>query len=370
MRIHDFSAEGQTSPPPQPRTQPTTYSVPVIDLSKEKWRQIVVARGTPTLYQGHPTTLLMPDGKTMFAVWTMNHGGPCGPLKKSNDGGLTWSELLPVPDNWPTVKNCPCIHRLTDPHGVERLFVFAGNGLMYQSVSLDQGRTWSPFEPNGLHCVVAPITIIPIPGKRLLALYHRGHSDKDRTPLAIWQSISSDGGLTWAPERKVAEREWADPCEPAVIRSPDGKQLAAVMRENSRRYNSLLMTSNDEGETWSKLVEVPASLTGDRHMPRYTPDGRLVIAFRDTAAGSPTKGDFAAWVGTYDDMVNLREGQYRVRLLDSPVKGDLGYPGLELLPDGTLVATTYAVLEKGEKNSVVSVRFTMKELDEKARKTH
>ena len=130
------------------------------------------------------------------------------------------------------------------------------------------------------------------------------------------------------------------------------------------------MTSNDEGETWSPLVEVPASLTGDRHMPRYTPDGRLVIAFRDTAAGSPTKGDFVAWVGTYDDMVNLREGQYRVRLLDSPVKGDLGYPGLELLPDGTLVATTYAVLEKGEKNSLVSVRFTMKELDAKARKMY
>jgi len=384
MRIADFSADGKTTPLPPPRTQPTKYSIPTIDLSKETWRRVVIARGTPTVYQGHPTTVLMADNKTLFAVWTKDHGGACGPMKKSSDAGLTWSELLPVPETWKTVKNCPCIHRLTDPQGVERLLVFAGNGLMYQSVSEDGGKTWTPMEPNGLHCVVAPITIVPISGKRLLALYHRGPGDRDKPGLIIWQSISSDGGLTWAPERKVAEREWADPCEPAVIRSPDGRQLAALMRENSRRYNSLLITSNDEGETWSKPVELPAALTGDRHMPRYTHDGgaveagaacaaaphlrapgRLVIPFRDMAAGSPTKGDFVAWVGTYDDIVNLREGQYRVRLLDSPVKGDLGYPGLELLPDGTLIATTYAVLAKGEKNSVVSVRFTMKELDEK-----
>ncbi|MBM4085827.1 MAG: exo-alpha-sialidase [Planctomycetes bacterium] len=50
------------------------------------------------------------------------------------------------------------------------------------------------------------------------------------------------------------------------------------------------------------------------------------------------------------------------------MKGDLGYPGLELLPDGTFIATTYAVLEKGEKQSVVSVRFTMKDLDERGAK--
>ena len=53
-----------------------------------------------------------------------------------------------------------------------------------------------------------------------------------------------------------------------TVTLPDGKQLAAVMRENQRRYNSFLITSDDEGETWSPLVELPARLTGDRHMPR------------------------------------------------------------------------------------------------------
>ena len=36
---------------------------------------------------------------------------------------------------------------------------------------------------------------------------------------------------------------------------------------------------------------------------------------------------------------------------------------MELLPDGTIVATTYVVLKSGEKNSVVSVRFKIDELD-------
>jgi hypothetical protein len=310
------------------RTQPTTYSIPIIDISHETERQVII-ESIPGQYLGHPTTVMLRDNKTIFVTYPLGHGGPAAVLKKSTDGGLTWSERLPVPDNWATATNCPCIHRLTDRESVERLFVFEGNGKMRQAVSNDNGETWTPFEPNGLNCVVAPITIIPIVGNRHLAIYQQ--------PQSIWQSISHDGGLTWEPERKIAAN-----------------------------YNSLLIVSDDEGETWSEPVELPASMTGDRHLPRYSHDGRIVMPFRDMAMGSPTKGDFVAWVGTYDDIINLKEGQYRIKLLDSPVKRDLGYPGLELLPDSTFIATTYAVLKEGEKHSVVSVRFKLREIDEKA----
>ena len=365
MRIAEFSAVGEMRPLPPARTQPVSYSIPTIDLSTETWRQYIVER-IPGQYLGHPTTVLLRDNRTILCTYPLGHGGPSAVLKRSTDGGKTWSERLPVPENWATATNCPCLHRLTGPDGVERLFVFEGNGEMRQSVSLDEGATWTPFEPNGLHCVVAPITITPTAGQRHLAIYQRGFGDRDRSPQTVWQSISTDGALTWEPERLIAKFEGADPCEPAIIRSPDGKQLAVVMRENTRRYNSMLIVSDDEGETWSEPVELPASLTGDRHMPRYAQDGRLVMTFRDVALGSPTRGDFVGWVGTYDDLVNLREGQYRIRLLNSPVKFDLGYPGLELLPDGTLVTTTYAVLAEGEKHSVVSVHFKLEEIDAKA----
>ena len=59
-------------------------------------------------------------------------------------------------------------------------------------------------------------------------------------------------------------------------------------------------------------------------------------------------------------------GQYRVKLLHHHGKraGDCGYPGVELLADGTVVATTYVQYAAGtEQNSVVSVRFKLSETD-------
>src|SRR5690606_32967717 len=76
------------------------HALPTIDLSDDTDRQVVVARGTRKIYQGHPTTVLLPDGKTMYCVWSIGHGGHCGPMKRSLDGGVTWSPLLDVPDTW------------------------------------------------------------------------------------------------------------------------------------------------------------------------------------------------------------------------------------------------------------------------------
>ena len=77
--------------------------LPLVDISGETGRQTIIAAGTETVYQGHPTTLLMPDGKTMFAVWTIGHGGHCGPMARSEDGGLHWTRLddqLPKGFRW------------------------------------------------------------------------------------------------------------------------------------------------------------------------------------------------------------------------------------------------------------------------------
>jgi hypothetical protein len=183
-----------------------------------------------------------------------------------------------------------------------------------------------------------------------------------------WISISADGGLTWGPQRSIARANeqfpGAWPCEPAFVRSPDGQEIACLMRENSRRYMSMVMFSRDEGATWSEMRELPRELTGDRHQPRYAPDGRLVIPMRDTAPASPTRGHFVAWIGTYEDIAGGRPGQYRVKLLHSHAGSDCGYPGLELLPDDTLVATTYIKYRPGpEKQSVASVRFKLFEID-------
>ena len=38
-------------------------------------------------------------------------------LKRSADGGLTWSERLPLPENWATSLETPTIHRVVGPDG-------------------------------------------------------------------------------------------------------------------------------------------------------------------------------------------------------------------------------------------------------------
>ena len=83
------------------------------------------------------------------------------------------------------------------------------------------------------------------------------------------------------------------------------------------------------------------------------------------AQKSSTRGHFVAWVGTYDDIRNSKPGQYRVKLLHSYKGRDCGYPGMEILPDGTILATTYIKYRPGnEKPSVVSVQFKIEETDE------
>lgn len=347
-------------------------NLPIIDISRETHRHVIIARGTDDVYQGHPTTVLMPDGKTIFCVWTYNHGGHSGPMARSNDAGKTWVRLDDrLPEGFQQHKNCPSIYRLIDPAGKARLWVFSAQPNMPRIVSEDGGETWREMPPLDLPCVMTFSSAIQLKNGRYLGMYHRredavtGESIKT-IPLNVIQVETADGGLTWSAPRVVAAVPGKKPCEPFVFRSPDGNELCCLMRENTHTGNSLMMFSRDEAATWSTPQDTCWGLTGDRHMGTYTPDGRLVIAFRDQAPESPTKGHFVAWVGTYEDIKNGRPGQYRIKLLHSHAGGDCGYPGVERLPDGTMLTTTYIKYEAGTaKHSVVCVRFNLMEIDGK-----
>ena len=178
-----------------------------------------------------------------------------------------------------------------------------------------------------------------------------------RGRFVVYSVRSRDGGLTWGEPRAVCSHATACLCEPGVVRSPDGKQMAMLLRENSRRYNSFVTFSSDNGETWSEPREVQGALTGDRHTIRYLRDGRLFASFRDMCRESPTRGDWVGWVGTYEDIVEGREGQYRVRLMKNYDGDDCGYPGVLVMADGTVAATSYGAWTPGEKQYVVTVRF-------------
>jgi hypothetical protein len=347
---------------------PRGYTVPLIDLASQRERQTVVDREKGQ-YLGHPTTVLLEDGRTMIIVYPKGHGQGAIVMKRSTDGGISWSDRLPTPANWATSLETPTIHRVVDPQGRKRLILFSGLYPIRMARSQDDGRTWTPLEPIGdFGGIVAMSSVELLKNGDYMALFHddgrflRGEGKV--TKFRVYKTISHDGGLTWEPPEVIAEHPDAHLCEPGLIRSPDGKQIAVLLRENSRKFNSFVIFSDDEGRTWTAPRELPGSLTGDRHVGKYAPDGRLFISFRDMTRVSPTKGDWVGWVGTYDDIVAGREGRYRVRLMDNTKGVDCAYPGVEVLPEGTFVVTTYGHWTEGEPAYVVSVRFKLSELDD------
>lgn len=365
------------------------YRIPLIDLSFAGDLQFTVDE-EPGQYLGHPTSVLLSDRKTILVVYPKGHGRGAIVMKKSADGGKTWSERLPTPDNWDTSMETPTLYAATDQQGVRRLLLFSGGfAPVRMAVSEDEGSTWTQLRPIGDYGgVVAMADLIALKDGRHMAFFHGknrrfvggqedpalvspdylksiGQPVRRTETKRIYKTVSDDGGLTWSEPEIAVEHPEAGICEPGLIRSPDGNQLAMLLRENTRRLNSFISFSNDEGASWSEPRQLPASLTGDRHQAVYAPDGRLFISFRDTTRESLTPGDWVAWVGTYDDMAQGREGQYRVRLKANFVAHDCAYPAVELLPDGTLVTLTYGHWDckKDKPPYIAGLRFKIEDLD-------
>ncbi|MFO0908044.1 MAG: sialidase family protein [Isosphaeraceae bacterium] len=347
--------------------QPAGYTIPVVDLEGQPGRRVVVDR-EPGQYLGHPTTVLLEDGKTILCVYPRGHGKGAIMLRRSGDGGKTWSAPLPTPANWSTSLETPTIHRVVDGSGKKRLIVFSGLYPIRLASSDDDGTTWTPLAPIGdFGGIVAMASVERLRNGDFLALFHDDgrffHKGGKPSVFTVYSTRSRDGGLTWDAPATIAMRPDVHLCEPGIIRSPDGKQLAVLLRENSRKRNSFLILSDDEGQTWTQPRELPGSLTGDRHVGRYAPDGRLFLSFRDTTRESPTKGDWVGWVGTYEDIMQGRQGAYRVRIAKNHKGADCAYPGVEVLPDGSFVVTTYGHWTEGESPYILSVRFSLSELD-------
>ncbi len=368
-------------------------TIPAVDLDVDEISQVVVDREEGQ-YLGHISTILLEDGKTILASYPKGHGRGPAILKRSEDGGKTWSDRLPVPESWATSRETPTLMRTVDAQGMKRIVMWSGLYPIRTSISEDDGYTWTELKPVGDWggiTVMGSTTPLNTGAGHYLATFHDdgrfikgGEGEFWGSPagessgfMTVYTTKSTDGGLTWSYPEAIFKDSTIFLCEPGIIRSPDGNQIAVLLRENKRVKNSYIIFSDDEGKTWTTPRELPLALTGDRHTAKYTTDGRLFISFRTISpkqkqADRPFETSWGGWVGTYDDLVKGTEGQYVVRLKKNyPSEGgwdyDTAYPGVEVLPDGTIVTTTYGHWEVGKKPYIVSVRFTLDQLEELAR---
>lgn len=351
--------------------------VPIVDLDRpEHAHRFAVVDREPGQYLGHPTTALLEDGRTIICVYPKGHGRGAIVMKRSRDGGRSWSERLPTPENWATSQETPTIHRIQDSGDARRLILFSGLHPIRIASSDDDGETWTSLAPVGdWGGIVAMSTVEPVGPRngdappRLMALFHDDGrffapgGGRAGGTFTLYRTWSDDAGRTWSDPDAIWSGSSLHLCEPGVVRSPDGGTIAILLRENRRRSTSHVMFSRDEGRTWSEPRRLSLALTGDRHTARYGPGGRLFVSFRDMAMGSPTHGDWVAWVGTFEEMLSPEPAGYRVRIQDNFRGTDCGYPGVEILPDGTIVTTTYGGWVEGEEPFILTCRVRLEELD-------
>ena len=407
------------------------YSIPGLDLSTmpeelrgsryEYLYKLSVVDNSRD-YMAHPDSVLLKNGD-ILTVYPAGHGKGAVLNRLSTDGGVSWGGRVEnTPASWVNSRETPTVYRLQFSDGrADKLILISANprwpgesttGGFECSVSDDEGRTWTELErfyslkdEKGVVPIVAMASLTRLKEKGQFVDKWMGffHDSKFYNYKSIL-TFDEEGRMHWSEPVKYfaayREREKSsNMCEVEVIRSDmgTGDELCLISRSNSKKINSLISFSRDEGETWSEPVEAPAALNGERHKADYTPDGRLFITFRSIERGKRARqhaGSFkdyqrgwisegyVAWVGTYEDLKEGREGQYRIKIAHiydegqtAPVyyaNADTGYCGNVVLSDGTVVTCSYGKFsadekqEKGKelKTSICSKRINLKDTDE------
>jgi hypothetical protein len=315
-------------------------------------------------YLGHPSTVLLGDGKTLLVAYPDGHGRGNLILRRSTDAGETWSPVAITPQR---VEETPVLYRLDIPGQRERVLLVTcqpRENILEWMWSDDRGDTWSARQswklegPKGI--IVALASLWPVPGEKNLwrGVFHDFNFDNYTVDLTLDAAPGDAPACRFSNLRRI---DFATPggreaakraglCEAGLVVRGDGKRIALLFRPEKRLTNSMVSFSDDAGLSWSDPRELPGSLTGHRHESVNLPDGRVMVFMRDFSPlnpANPSHGDWVAWVGTFDDLENGGAGEYRIHLRRNYGNstnnniGDCGYTGVELLPDGTVLAITY-----------------------------
>ncbi|KAB5608173.1 glycoside hydrolase domain-containing protein [Bifidobacterium jacchi] len=342
---------------------------------------------TSSQYFGQPDMVRTSTGR-LITAFPEGHGK--GPLimKISDDEGATWTRKTDIPASWAKSQETPTMYVLKLANGTERIMLITscpgwtdghGDGTTgwNTSYSDDNGETWTEYKhwytnhANGTpnKAIVGMASLVQLKDKdgnyidKWLGVYH----DYDYVNWKTYLTFDKDGNEQWSEPVKYLEQYRSielgyQMCEIGMFRSPDGKRIIGLARSQSHNNPATLIYSDDEGETWSKPMDLPGSLAGERHKAVYDPiSGRLIITFREInydlngnnqfdGNSDWNAGDWVMWVGTYDQLINQEDGEYRVLLAEdwanNAKSGDTGYAGIVTLADGTIIMDSYGHWDK------------------------
>lgn len=350
-----------------------------INLSAKYLSVIEKAPHTERQYLGQPDMVMLDDEQTLLTVYPVGHG--FGPLvmQVSEDAGESWQEKEDLPETWASSLETPTLYKLNLANETTRLILITGmpkweqntEGGWRTSISDDLGKTWSEYKhfhrhlPNGADnwSIVAMASLIQL-------------HDKQGTPIDKWMGVYHDANFvnykSYLSFDEKGQEIWTKPspyldeyraiesshkiCEVGLFRSPDQQKIIGLGRSQSHEHHSVFFYSIDEGKTWTEPAYLHEHLTGERHKAVYDPiSGRLVVTFREIAyqydadgqmlTDQWQAGNWLAWVGSYEALVNGEPGDYRIILAkdwtNSPKGGDTGYAGIVAHPDGHFIMNSY-----------------------------
>ena len=368
-------------------------TVPVVQLDASRLSDIDKdennAKGRR--YLGQPDMVMLDDSRTLLTVYPVGHGHGKLVMQVSEDAGETWTEKTDIPSSWSKSLETPTIYKLHLANGKTRLMLITGlpnwgngetdaNGHIggwNTSYSDDGGKTWTEYknwhekkkDGSTNYTIVAMASLVQLKDangndiQKWMGVYH----DADYVNYKTYLTFDENGNEQWSePEKYLSEYRAIEStyqmCEIGMFRSPDGERIVGLARSQSHNNPSTLIYSDDEGETWSEPMDLPGSLAGERHKALYDPvSGKLVITFREIqydlnknnqfdGANDWMAGDWVAWVGTYEDLMEQNEGQCHILLCEdwanNRYSGDTGYTGMVVLPDGTFVMDSYGHWDK------------------------
>lgn len=165
--------------------------------------------------------VLLKDG-TLLCPTSSEHDGWRVHFEMTKDAGKTWQKIAPINDGKEFSAIQPSVLFLSD--GRLQLLCRSKNGAILEAFSSDNGQTWSPLKPTTLPNPNSGTDAVTLrDGRHVLIYNHVTKASRewggDRSPLNV---VVSKDGQNWTEVAVLENEPKAEFSYPAVIQTEDG----------------------------------------------------------------------------------------------------------------------------------------------------